>query len=67
MSLEDEGAKESFLGAINMEKGIYDEDCRFFAPYYRQMGLSIYELEREDWEEYLAVAYEDVEDAFSYY
>ena len=67
MSLEDEGAKESFLGAINMEKGIYDEDCRFFAPYYRQMSLSIYELEREDWEEYLAVAYEDVEDAFSYY
>lgn len=67
MSLEDEETKESFLGAINMEKGIYDEDCRFFAPYYRQMGLGIYELGRDSWEEYLSMAYEDVEDAFLYY
>ena len=44
MSLEDEDTKESFLGAINMEKGIYDGDCRFFAPYYRQIGLAVYEL-----------------------
>ena len=52
MSMEDEDTKESFLGAINMEKGIYDEDCRFFAPYYRQIGLSVYELPAEDREEY---------------
>ena len=67
MSMEDEDTKESFLGAVNMEKGIYDEDCRFFAPYYRQIGLSVYELPAEDREEYLDTAYEDVEDAFFYY
>ena len=67
MSMEDEDTKESFFGAINMEKGIYDEDCRFFAPYYRQIGLSVYELPAEDREEYLDTAYEDVEDAFFYY
>ena len=67
MSMEDEDTKESFLGAVNVEKGIYDEDCRFFAPYYRQIGLSVYELPAEDREEYLDTAYEDVEDAFFYY
>ncbi len=67
MSLEDEDTKESFLGAINMEKGIYDGDCRFFAPYYRQIGLAVYELPAAEQEEYLETAYEDVEDAFQYY
>ena len=32
MSLSDADTKESFVGAINMEKGIYDADSRFFAP-----------------------------------
>ena len=50
-----------------MEKGIYDEDCRFFAPYYRQIGLSVYELSDQEQEKYLETAYEDVEDAFQYY
>lgn len=67
MSLEDEDTKESFLGAINMEKGIYDGDCRFFAPYYRQIGLAVYELPAAEQEEYLETAYADVEDAFQYY
>ena len=67
MPMDDEEAKASFVGATNMEKGIYDEDCRFFAPYYRQAGLSAYELAEEEREEYLAYAYEDVEDAFLYY
>ncbi len=67
MPLEDEAAKASFLGAINMEKGIYDQDCRFFAPYYRQAGLSVYLFSPEEREPYLASAYEDVKDAFLYY
>lgn len=67
MSLEDEETKESFLGAINMEKGIYDEECRFFAPYYRQAALNVYEMEIADREQYLEIAYEDVKTAFEYY
>lgn len=67
MPLDDEAAKADFLGATNMEKGIYDEDCRFFAPYYRQAGLNVYELPAEEREPYLALAYEDVKDAFTYY
>lgn len=67
MSLDDEKTKESFLGATNMEKGIYDEKCRFFAPYYRQVALNVYEMEIADREKYLEIAYEDVKSAFEYY
>lgn len=67
MPLSDGEARESFLGATNMEKGIYDAESRFFAPYYRQAGLSVYELPAEEREPYLALAYEDVCAAFDYY
>lgn len=67
MSMDDETVKSDFLGATNMEKGIYDQDARFFAPYYRQAGLNVYELPAGEREEYLALAYEDVRDAFTYY
>lgn len=67
MSMEDAETKANFLGAINMEKGIYEKDCRFFAPYYRQASLTDYLLPEEELEEHLSVAYEDVRDAFSYY
>ena len=67
MALDNTKAKSSFLGATNMEKGIYDADCRFFAPYYRQAALNVYEMESADREPYLQIAYEDVKQAFEYY
>lgn len=67
MSLEDDETKASFLGAINMEKGIYDDNARFFAPYYHQAGLNVYTLEAEEREQYMEIAYEDVKEAFEYY
>ena len=67
MDLSDEKAKSDFLGATNMEKGIYDEECRFFAPYYRQAGLNAYELSETEREQYIEVAYEDIKNAFNYY
>lgn len=67
MDLSQEEARASFLGATNMEKGIYDDDARFFAPYYRQIGLATYGLEESARERYLGYAYQDVRDAFDYY
>ena len=67
MSMADETTKRDFLGAVNMEKGIYEEDTRFFAPYYRQVGLYVYQLPAQERESYLELAYEDVKDAFTYY
>lgn len=67
MSLSDEETKSNFLGAINMEKGIYDAESRFFAPYYRQIGLNVYEMNSDQQDTYLDIAYDDVKAAFEYY
>ena len=37
MRLDDVETKINFMGTINIEKGIYDDDSRFFALYYRQV------------------------------
>lgn len=67
MELTDEDTKADFLGATNMEKEIYDRDSRFFAPYYRQVGLNVYAMETSDREQYLELAFDDVKNAFEYY
>lgn len=67
MGLEDEEVKSAFVGALNMEKGIYSEQCRMYAPFYRQAALEAYDLTGEAKEECFDLAYEDVEDAFLYY
>lgn len=67
MELTDAKTKSDFLGATNMEKGIYDTDCRFFAPYYRQAGLNVYKLPKDERESYFEIAYEDVKTAFNFY
>ena len=63
----DEGTKNAFVGAINMEKGIYDADARFFAPFYHQAALSAYYLPAEESDSIFQAAYEEVKDAFLYY
>ena len=67
MSLKDEETKESFVGALNMERGIYEESARMYAPYYRQAAMKVYALEEAEREPYLSLAYEDVSAAFSWY
>lgn len=67
MSLDDEKYKAAFVGATAMEKGIYDTMADFYAPFYRQVSLECYDLQPEEREKYLEVAYEDIEQAFDYY
>ena len=67
MSLDDEDTKESFIGALNMERGIYEDEARMYAPFYRQAAMKVYGLSREEWEPYMEIAYSDVSDAFAYY
>lgn len=67
MSMDDRKTRANFLGALNMERGIYEDSTRMFAPYYRQAAMKIYGLDREDWEPYLELAYSDVSAAFAYY
>ena len=42
MSLDDTDIKESFVGALNMERGIYESSATMYAPYYRQMTFPVY-------------------------
>lgn len=67
MAMDDEKTRGNVLGATNMERGIYDDNARFFAPYYRQAGLNVYKLSAAEREPYFAVAYSDIKNAFSYY
>ena len=67
MSLDDEETKESFIGALNMERGIYEESARMYAPYYRQAAMKVYALDEDAREPWLGLAFEDVSAAFSWY
>lgn len=65
MSLDDKDMKSAFMGALNMETGIYSDFCDVYAPYYRQMTLSCYSKENNN--SNLNIAYTDVKNAFIYY
>lgn len=67
MSISDEVMKESFVGALNMERGIYEDFATMYAPYYRQMTFPAYSLSDEEMKPYLDIAYRDVAAAFEYY
>ncbi len=64
MSMDDSKIKEKFIGALNMERGIYDEMLTLYAPYYRQATFPVYSLPESEAEEYFAIAYWDVRSAF---
>lgn len=67
MPINDVETRENFIGAINMEKGIYDAKANFYAPYYRQVGLVVYKMDAAAAAPYFDLAYQDVKDAFEYY
>lgn len=67
MPLSDEKLRSNFLGALNMERGIYEDYTRMFAPYYRQTSMKIFDLAEDEREQYLSIAYGDVSAAFAYY
>ena len=67
MSMEDEETKESFVGALNMERGIYEGSATMYAPFYRQMTFPVYSMSDEEMKPYFEIAYRDVAAAFEYY
>lgn len=67
MDINDEVNRERFVGALEMERGIFDENTRLFAPYYSQISLKSDELPDEEREVLLKSAYADVSEAFNYY
>lgn len=72
MDMTDTKIKSNFLGALNMQRGIYEDNCRMYAPYYRQVTLSYYEKYLEGKNDRASdraysLAKNDVKAAFDYY
>lgn len=67
MSIDDEKTKSNFVGALNMERGIYEDSATMYAPYYRQMTFPVYSMTEEEMAPYFEIAYRDVAAAFEYY
>ena len=67
MSLDDEETRASFLGALNMERGIYEDAARMYAPFYQQAAMKVYSLEPTEREPYMELAYRDISAAFTWY
>ena len=66
-SSEDVEYRDAVLGALNMQRGIYEESGRMFAPYYNQATMAVYSMPEEEQSPYLEFAYRDVSDAFAWY
>ena len=57
-----------FVKTFNMEKGIFGDNTAVYAPYYRQATFGTYALQDEAAKEkYLAIAMDDVREAFRWY
>ena len=67
MDIDDEEMRKRFVGALNMERGLYEDCTRMFAPYYRQAAIQDYKLEQRESKPYFEKAYADISNAFSYY
>lgn len=67
MSLADTATMRDFVGALNMERGIYEDCTRMYAPFYRQASMKVYNLSEDEREEYLGIAYSDISRAFKWY
>ena len=65
--ISDETIRNNFVGALNMELGIYTDTAAVYSPYYRQAAFPAYSLDAEEREQYLQIAYDDVREAFMYY
>ena len=42
MSLSDEKTKGNLVGALNMERGIFEDSTVMYSPFYRQMTFPVY-------------------------
>ncbi len=67
MSISDEGQRARFYGALEMERHLYGDSARLFAPYYRQCSMKMFDIEPSERVQYEEIAYSDISDAFRYY
>ena len=59
--------KGSFIYALDLERGIFEETGRLFSPYYRQMSIKAYTLPETERVKAREIAYADISAAFRWY
>ena len=62
-----EKLKSRFIRALDQEKGVYEDSCRIYSPYYRQMSINAYKLNDDEFETAYKNACLDVFAAFRWY
>lgn len=67
MSMTDADTKQKFVGAMNMQLGIFTDKCAVYAPYYRQMTMLVYTDSDEKNAAARQRAVKDVLDSFEEY
>lgn len=67
MSVKDLSVRNTFISAVNDQRGIYSDSCSVYAPFYSQASIEVYSLDKDEAAQYFDVAYSDVENAFLYY
>lgn len=69
LSLLDEKAVSHILGALNQQRGIFEDECLLYAPNYRQATFATYapDADKTMAMASLDLAYQDVRDAFVWY
>lgn len=66
MPFTDQESRRKFIGALNMQRGIFEKTGVRYAPFYRQVGLHAYSLEPSDaLSNAFETAYADLRDAFT--
>ena len=66
-SVEDAELRTALYGSLEMERGIYEDTARMFAPYYSQATMAVYSMPEQARQPYLEFAYRDVSEAFGWY
>lgn len=67
MDVDDDENRERFRGALEMQKNLFSDRARIYAPYYSQLSMNGYEIIGSDRDLFLSIAYSDVAEAFRYY
>lgn len=63
-NIHDPQIRHFFKMALDMEKGIFEDSCRMFAPYYRQATMPVFYLDDDNQKPFNRIAYNDIKEAF---
>ena len=63
-NIHDPQIRHFFKMALDMEKGIFEDSCCMFAPYYRQATMPVFYLDDDNQKPFNRIAYNDIKEAF---